>query len=126
MKESAFAVTVCLCIFGGYGAAAGDKPNVLLIVCDDLNDYIEGLGGHPQAQTPNIERLSKSGVCFTQAHCNIPICAPSRPVSSPDSIRTPRATSGSIGGTRTKCCRTRGRSWITSVPTATTRWARAS
>ncbi len=59
-------------------AVAADKPNVILIVCDDLNDYVEDLGGHPQAQTPNIERLCKSGVSFRQAHCNIPICAPSR------------------------------------------------
>jgi iduronate 2-sulfatase len=54
------------------------KPNVLLIVCDDLNDYIETLGGHPQTQTPNIRKLIESGVSFTQAHCNIPICNPSR------------------------------------------------
>jgi len=63
---------------GGSGALATEKPNVILIVCDDLNDYIEGLGGHPQSKTPDIERLSQSGVCFTQAHCTIPICAPSR------------------------------------------------
>ena len=54
------------------------KPNVLLIVCDDLNDYVETLGGHPQTQTPNIRKLIESGVSFTQAHCNIPICNPSR------------------------------------------------
>lgn len=54
------------------------KPNVLLIVCDDLNDYLETLGGHPQAKTPNLRRLTDSGVSFTQAHCNIPICNPSR------------------------------------------------
>jgi arylsulfatase A-like enzyme len=54
------------------------KPNVLLIVCDDLNDYIETLGGHPQTKTPNIRKLIESGVSFTQAHCNIPICNPSR------------------------------------------------
>ena len=54
------------------------KPNVLLIVCDDLNDYIETLGGHPQTRTPNIRKLIESGVSFTQAHCNIPICNPSR------------------------------------------------
>jgi iduronate 2-sulfatase len=54
------------------------KPNILLIVCDDLNDYIETLGGHPQAKTPNITKLINSGVSFTQAHCNIPICNPSR------------------------------------------------
>ncbi|MCP4451166.1 MAG: sulfatase, partial [Planctomycetes bacterium] len=33
---------------------------------------------HPQAKTPNIDRLSQSGASFTQAHCTIPICAPSR------------------------------------------------
>ena len=54
------------------------RPNVLLIVCDDLNDYIEGHGGHPQARTPNIARLARSGVSFKQAHCTVPVCAPSR------------------------------------------------
>ncbi|MEC7376253.1 MAG: sulfatase-like hydrolase/transferase, partial [Pseudomonadota bacterium] len=63
----------------GPALCAEDKrPNVILIICDDLNDYVEGCGGHPQARTPNISRLSKSGVSFTQAHCNIPICGPSR------------------------------------------------
>jgi len=51
---------------------------VLLIVCDDLNDYVGTLGGHVQARTPNIDRLMNSGVSFSQAHCNIPICNPSR------------------------------------------------
>ncbi len=54
------------------------KPNVILIVCDDLNTDIEGFGGHPQSQTPNITRLMDSGVSFQQMHCTIPICAPSR------------------------------------------------
>jgi len=57
---------------------AKDRPNVLFIICDDLNDYIEGFGGHPQAKTPHMARLARSGVSFTQAHCNIPICGPSR------------------------------------------------
>ena len=38
----------------------GEKPNVLLIVCDDLNDYVETLGGHPQCRTPNIRKLIDS------------------------------------------------------------------
>jgi arylsulfatase A-like enzyme len=59
-------------------AYSAEKPNVLFIICDDLNDYIGGLGGHPQVRTPNIDRLFASGVSFTQAHCNVPICAPSR------------------------------------------------
>ncbi|MEO2013456.1 MAG: sulfatase [Fuerstiella sp.] len=57
---------------------AAARPNVILIICDDLNDYVEGFGGHPQASTPNMRRLARSGVSFTQAHCNIPICGPSR------------------------------------------------
>ena len=65
-------------IFLLQSASGAGKPNVLLIVCDDLNDYVETLGGHPQARTPNIRRLIASGVSFTQAHCNIPICNPSR------------------------------------------------
>ncbi len=59
-------------------AVTGKKNNVLLIVCDDLNDYVEILDGHPQTQTPNLTKLANSGVSFTQAHCNIPICNPSR------------------------------------------------
>ena len=54
------------------------RPNVVFIICDDLNDYVEGFDGHPQAVTPNISELAASGVRFTQAHCNIPICGPSR------------------------------------------------
>ena len=50
--------------------AKNQKMNVLLIICDDLNDYIEGFGGHPQAQTPNIKRLMESGISFLDAHCN--------------------------------------------------------
>jgi arylsulfatase A-like enzyme len=61
-------------------AAADDssKPNVLFISVDDLNDWIGCLGGHPQAKTPNIDRLAASGVLFTNAHCAAPACNPSR------------------------------------------------
>ncbi len=54
------------------------KPNVVMIVCDDLNDYVTGMAGHPQASTPHIARLAESGVAFKRAYSNNPICAPSR------------------------------------------------
>ncbi|MCD6392608.1 MAG: sulfatase [Planctomycetes bacterium] len=54
------------------------KPNVVLIVCDDLNDYVAGFAGHPQARTPYIARLAQSGVAFKRAYSNNPVCAPSR------------------------------------------------
>ena len=67
-----------LLLFLPFLSLGADRPNVVLIVCDDLNDYVETLGGHPQAKTPNMKRLMDRGVSFTQAHSNIPICNPSR------------------------------------------------
>ncbi len=55
-----------------------DKPNVLLVCIDDLNDWVGCLEGHPQVKTPNIDRLAKRGVLFANAHCQAPICNPSR------------------------------------------------
>jgi len=52
--------------------------NVLFIAVDDLNDWVGCLGGHPQAKTPNIDRLAKKGVLFEQAYCAAPLCNPSR------------------------------------------------
>ena len=54
------------------------QPNVLFIICDDLNDMVENMGGHPKAITPNINRLMDRGVSFMNAHCNSPLCSPSR------------------------------------------------
>ena len=54
------------------------SPNVLFISVDDLNDWAGCLGGHPQARTPNIDRLAASGMLFTKAHCAAPACNPSR------------------------------------------------
>ena len=57
---------------------APKRPNVLFIAVDDLNDWVGCLGGHPQAKTPNIDRLANRGVLFEQAHCAAPLCHPSR------------------------------------------------
>jgi arylsulfatase A-like enzyme len=57
---------------------AAEKPNVLFIAVDDLNDWIGCLGGHPQTKTPNLDRLAASGTLFTNAYCAAPSCNPSR------------------------------------------------
>jgi choline-sulfatase len=57
---------------------AQQKPNILFISVDDLNDWISPLKGHPQAITPNFGRLAKMGTTFTNAHCQSPLCNPSR------------------------------------------------
>ena len=60
------------------GSSALQKPNVLFIAVDDLNDWVGCLGGHPQARTPHIDALAEGGVLFEQAHCAAPLCSPSR------------------------------------------------
>lgn len=57
---------------------AQTRPNILFIAIDDMNDWTGFLGGHPQTQTPNMDRLAKKGVNFTNAHCSAPGCSPSR------------------------------------------------
>ncbi len=63
---------------GSEPAKPASRPNVLLIGVDDLNDWVGVLGGHPQASTPNIDRLAARGTLFANAHCQAPVCAPSR------------------------------------------------
>ena len=54
------------------------QPNILFISVDDLNDWIEPLGGHPQAITPNLSRLAGEGMVFTRAYTPSPSCNPAR------------------------------------------------
>lgn len=53
-------------------------PNVLFIAIDDLNTWLGCMDGHPNAKTPNLDRLAAGGTLFTNAHCQAPICGPSR------------------------------------------------
>lgn len=57
---------------------AADRPNVLLIGIDDLNDWVGCLGGHPQALTPHLDSLATRATLFENAHCQSPVCNPSR------------------------------------------------
>jgi arylsulfatase A-like enzyme len=57
---------------------AEPKMNVLFLPVDDLNHWIGHLGRNPQTKTPNLDRLAKMGVTFSNAHCAAPVCNPSR------------------------------------------------
>ena len=67
-------------LFAGMAATghAAEKPNVLLIGIDDLNDWTGCLGGHPQVRTPHLDALAARGALFANAHCQAPLCNPSR------------------------------------------------
>jgi arylsulfatase A-like enzyme len=59
-------------------ALASERPNVLMIVLDDLNDWVGAMYGHPDTVTPHLDRLASQGVMFLDAHATSPLCAPSR------------------------------------------------
>ena len=71
------AITHCFAIFDA-SAQSPKRPNVLMIAIDDLNDWVEPLGGHPDVKTPAMARLAERGLTFTNAHCQAPLCNPSR------------------------------------------------
>lgn len=75
-----YLIFVC-CVLFSLSVTAQSKekkrPNVLMIAVDDLNDFIGALG-NPDAITPNIDKLAAKGVVFTNAHCQAPLCGPSR------------------------------------------------
>ena len=74
----AWLFTIVAFTFAISTASANERPNVLFIAVDDLNDWVSCLGGHPQCQTPNIDRLAARGMLFTRAYCAAPACNPSR------------------------------------------------
>jgi N-acetylglucosamine-6-sulfatase len=54
------------------------KPNLLVILIDDLRYDEFGAGGHPYMKTPNIDRLAHEGALFERAFHTTPICSPNR------------------------------------------------
>jgi arylsulfatase A-like enzyme len=78
MKSLAHLLAVLALLGATAVSPAARKPDVLFIAIDDQNDWIGHLGGHPLAQTPNLDALARRGTTFLNAHCQSPLCNPSR------------------------------------------------
>ena len=57
---------------------ATTRPNLVLIMCDQLRYDCAGFAGHQLVRTPNLDRLAESGVVCEQTYCASPVCSPAR------------------------------------------------
>lgn len=63
---------------GGTLQAAPQRPNIVLILADDLGVRDLGCYGNPYIATPNLDRLAREGARFTNAYAACPVCSPTR------------------------------------------------
>src|SRR5438552_2123617 len=78
-KLSSCLCLLCALMFAAFAALAAErKPNVLIILADDLGYGELSCQGNPQIPTPNIDSLAKAGVRFTGGYVSGPYCSPTR------------------------------------------------
>jgi arylsulfatase A-like enzyme len=65
-------------LFAPLAALAADKPNIILILADDLGGRDLACFGSKYHETPNLDRLAARGVRLTQAYSASPLCSPTR------------------------------------------------
>jgi N-acetylglucosamine-6-sulfatase len=74
-----FAACVCTAMLTLIKATAAEtRPNIVLVLVDDLRWDDVGFGGHPFSKTPNMDRVAREGVKFSNAFATTPLCSPSR------------------------------------------------
>lgn len=84
MKSTIYFLVLCILILSCTGNSSTEqssddlRPNIVMILVDDLRWDEFGLGEHNYIQTPNIDRIAKEGIWFKNAFATTPLCSPSR------------------------------------------------
>ena len=78
MFRHAIAILVCLLATGIVSAADPARPNVIVILADDIGYGDLGCYGATKVRTPNLDRLATQGLRFTDAHSPASVCTPTR------------------------------------------------
>ena len=77
-RSVAFLASSLLCFGQTVGQAQGRRPNIVVIVADDMGYADVGFHGSRDIPTPNIDALARSGIRFTDAYVSGPYCSPTR------------------------------------------------
>ena len=96
-----FAVLVGCWLLIPCSATAGERPNVIWIIADDLGPEL-GCYGYPGVATPNLDRLASSGARYTHAFSTSPVCSASRTAFQTGQYQT--TVGGHHHNTRDKPC----------------------
>ena len=74
---------IALCLLGSIlfvRAASPARPNIILLMPDQMRGSAMGVAGNPDVQSPNIDRLAREGVLFKRTYANVPVCCPARAI----------------------------------------------
>ena len=78
MNKSVLAVVIVIGLMTYNKVCGQSKPYILWITIEDTSPHFIGCYGNQQARTPNIDRLAREGVRFTNAFSTNTVCSPSR------------------------------------------------
>jgi len=65
-------------LLAAHVAQAQDRPNIVVVLCDDLGYGDLACYGHPRIKTPNLDQMAKEGIRLTDCYSAAPVCSPSR------------------------------------------------
>ncbi|MEM7014120.1 MAG: sulfatase-like hydrolase/transferase [Verrucomicrobiota bacterium] len=80
----------CICALSFTVALADDRPNIILVMADDMGYGDAGFTGHPFVQTPHMDAMAKESIVFNRFYSASPVCSPTR--ASVMTGRTPMRT----------------------------------
>ena len=73
------ALLICLTLLSSFSSTRADeRPNIIIILCDDLGYGDLSCYGNEVIRTPNIDKLASEGIRFTSFYSSSPVCSPSR------------------------------------------------
>ena len=78
MIKSALFAILCLFTKSILFASPSNKPNIVVILTDDLGYGDLECYGHPHIKTPHLNAMAKNGIRFTSFYSAAPVCSPSR------------------------------------------------
>ena len=77
-KPNIFLVLLALLCSLNFALAAAERPNIVILLADDLGHGDPGSYGHPTSRTPNLDRMAAEGMRFTDFYSVAEVSTPSR------------------------------------------------